>query len=81
MKKHVKIYMEYFGYGEQDIPFCEVCESVAVDPHHIVFKSQGGTDGIENLIGLCRRCHDITHGKIPGKELTREELFDIVSRR
>jgi 5-methylcytosine-specific restriction endonuclease McrA len=30
----------------------------AVDLHHIVFKSRGGTDDVENLIPLCRICHD-----------------------
>lgn len=76
--------MEYFGYGEQDVPFCETCGSVAVDVHHIDLKGMGGdpdADNIENLIGLCRHCHDIAHGKVAGKELTRETLFEIIARR
>lgn len=31
-------------------------------PHHIVFKSQGGSDTMENLITLCRHCHGKKHG-------------------
>ena len=81
MKKHVKIYMEYFGYAEDDIPFCEVDGKVAVDVHHIIFKSQGGKDEIENLIGLCRKCHDTAHGEVAGADLTEDELFEIVDRR
>ncbi len=88
MKQHKKVYMEYFGYGEQDIVFCEVCGSVAGDIHHIIFRSQGGSDDIENLIALCTGstadkdcCHDISHGKVAGKELTRETLFEIVEKR
>ncbi len=32
------------------------------DPHHIIFKSQGGDDTKENLILLCRFCHGRYHG-------------------
>lgn len=31
-------------------------------PHHIKFKSQGGSDTLENLVLLCRRCHSRRHG-------------------
>ena len=63
MKKHVKNYMRHYGYGEQDIILCEKCGQVAVDIHHKKLKSQGGTDDMDNLIALCRRCHNIEHGK------------------
>ena len=84
MKPHVKIYTDYFGYGEQDLVFCEVCGVTPCQIHHIIFKGMGGNpeaDCIENLIALCLHCHDIAHGKVKGKELTREELFEIVERR
>lgn len=29
--------------------------------HHIIFKSDGGPDTKENLIALCKRCHDDLH--------------------
>jgi 5-methylcytosine-specific restriction endonuclease McrA len=64
MKRHVKNYLKAHGYGEQDIIPCEKCGAVAVDIHHKKFKSQGGTDDVENLIALCRKCHDRAHGKI-----------------
>ena len=32
-----------------------------LDPHHVVYKSQGGADTLDNLITLCRRCHDSVH--------------------
>lgn len=32
------------------------------DPHHIQTKRQGGEDRIENLIGLCRDCHNEVQG-------------------
>lgn len=76
MKKHIRIYLNYFGYGEQDIIPCEVCGQQAVDIHHIKLKSRGGKDNIENLIGLCRYDHDRAHLKTK-PYLTEEELFKI----
>lgn len=42
---------------------CEICGSRAVDIHHIDARGMGGDptarkDTIENLMGLCRRCHN-----------------------
>jgi len=42
------------------------CHKIRQDPHHIIFKSQGGDDTPENLINLCRNCHDKAHGKVNG---------------
>ncbi len=65
MKRHVKIYLDHHGYGIEDIILCEKrgpnCENVAVDIHHKLKKSLGGTDDIENLEAVCRNCHDIEH--------------------
>lgn len=62
MQKHTKIYFEYFDYGETDFVPCEACGREAVDVHHIQGRGKG-KDVIENLIGLCRRCHDLAHGE------------------
>lgn len=71
-----EIYRRHFGYDRGEYIPCEVCESPAVDIHHIIFRGQGGKDEIENLIGLCRSCHDKAHFK---KEpyLQAEELQEI----
>jgi len=61
MTRHVRIYMDYFGYGEQDIILCEVCGQRAVDIHHIEGRGKG-KDVISNLIALCRKCHNSAHG-------------------
>ena len=66
MKKHIKIYLDHHGYGLEDIIPCEKCRAVAVDIHHIELKGMGGDpskDRIDNLIALCRLCHDKEHGK------------------
>ncbi len=40
-----------------------VCRSRNVTPHHIQFRSQGGSDDRTNLVSLCERCHlDLVHG-------------------
>lgn len=60
LKKHTKIYLEYFGYTEADWIGCEVCGLSAVDIHHIKARGMGGNkkaDTIENLQALCRECH------------------------
>lgn len=61
MKPHVKAYYDHFDLGEQDIVLCEYCSRKAVDCHHLVFRSQGGGNSINNLVALCRECHNRAH--------------------
>lgn len=44
---------------------CRVCGVVnaSFNLHHIMYRSQGGPHTRENLITLCRRCHDTVHSK------------------
>lgn len=37
---------------------CEYCGKKAIDPHHIIYRSKGGDNKADNLIALCRDCHD-----------------------
>lgn len=54
---------------------CELCHRImGLQEHHIVKRSQCGTDRIENRILLCWYCHHSTkgiHGR-DGKELDRQ---------
>jgi predicted restriction endonuclease len=64
MKKHTKIYLDYFGYGIEDFIPCESCGAKAVDIHHIEARGMGGNkeaDNIVNLMALCRK-HHIEYG-------------------
>jgi len=62
MKNHVKVYMDYYGFGMDDVILCEGCGTKrAQDVHHLVTRSHGGKDEIENLIGVCRDCHSKAH--------------------
>ena len=62
-KEYRIIFMNHHDYTEDDWVACKQCGGTAVDIHHRQFKSQQGTDDIENLIPLCRPCHDKIHGK------------------
>lgn len=63
MLPHVKNYFNHFGYGIDDVILCEVCGSKSVDLHHIERRMKGvkRLDDVENIIALCRNCHDKAH--------------------
>ena len=55
---------------------CQKCgkNQVKLHVHHIVFKSNGGTDASNNLITLCEVCHDKIHRhQTPEKESLKLE--------
>ena len=67
---YIQKFRKHYNIGEQDIIKCGMCGGIAVDIHHIKYRSQGGTDDIDNLIALCRRHHELAHAK----KITTEEL-------
>ena len=75
MKRHIKNYLKEHGYSMQDVILCERCGFIAVDIHHIIYKSQGGSDEVENLIALCRDCHEMSHSG----EISKQELSNLRS--
>lgn len=55
---------------------CEICKLRVVDVHHISPRQMGGSktkDYIENLIGLCRACHELAENE----SLTENYLYKI----
>jgi hypothetical protein len=44
--------------GRCENPLCR--KAGALDAHHVVKASAGGEDTAENIVLLCRRCHDAT---------------------
>ena len=65
-------YQKGFNYGyssrrgavlHRDNYTCQCCgkKNCRLEVHHIVFRSNGGTDNEENLITLCKECHDGVH--------------------
>lgn len=62
MQKYIKTYLNYFDFKVQSDVICEICDRQAVDIHHI--KGRGkGMDVIENLIAVCRGCHNDCHNE------------------
>ena len=69
-------YQKGFDYGwssrreailNRDSYTCQICgkKHTRLEVHHIIFRSQGGTDDENNLITLCEDCHSGAHdGKI-----------------
>lgn len=65
--------MEHYDYCEQDIIVSEISGAEAQDVHHIIPRSEGGSDDVENLIALTRTEHIKAHSG----EYTREQLQEI----
>lgn len=53
------------GVLNRDDNICQCCKGESGDSslevHHIVYRSQGGTDDPSNLITLCKTCHKAVH--------------------
>mgnify|MGYP003109503976 CR=1 FL=1 len=84
MKKHTKIYMEYFDYVLDDFIPCEVCKTRAVDIHHIEPRGMGGSkskDFIANLVALCRTCHQCAEYSKAFNEQTKKIHLKNVEHR
>ena len=63
--KGKKLHALYRECYERDNGLCKCGKWVepGTIPHHIIFRSQGGGDVLDNLILLCLKCHNKEHGK------------------
>lgn len=84
--KNKWLYQKGINYGfantkayvlNRDNYTCQYCKGKTKDSrlhvHHIIFRSNGGSDEHENLITLCKTCHDRLHNgeiklKLNGKK-------------
>lgn len=67
--------MAHFDFGIEDFIPCEVCSRRAVDIHHIEARGMGGSnekDHIENLMAVCRECHNKYGDKVDYKSMLKE---------
>jgi 5-methylcytosine-specific restriction endonuclease McrA len=75
MKSHIKTYLNYFDLGEQDVCRCEGCmresriDAGNTDIHHIWGRLGKDANKINNLMLLCRRCHEKAHSTLSKGEL------------
>lgn len=87
MQKHIKNYLKAFGHtpGDGDFVKCELCGCQAVDIHHVEprskfgSKNKGAQDAIENLIALCRICHEFAHG--PNSRRFKRKIKEVIAYR
>ena len=62
MQVHQRIYKQYFSLAMDEPVQCEGCGRFnACDVHHLLPRSLGGGNDIENLCAVCRKCHDWAH--------------------
>jgi 5-methylcytosine-specific restriction endonuclease McrA len=64
-RKGRKLIELYQAVYERDQGRCVNCSrhvEPGTIPHHILFKSQGGGDEMDNLQTLCQICHGRAHG-------------------
>ena len=76
LQKYKWAYQKGVNYGfanarahalDRDNYMCQCCgkKHIRLEVHHIIFRSQGGSDELANLITLCEKCHSGVHdGKI-----------------
>jgi 5-methylcytosine-specific restriction endonuclease McrA len=83
MQRHIRNYLASIDADESTRIRCEVCNDLAVDIHHIIPRSKFGSkrkeeqDAPDNLIALCRTCHENAHKNL----LTKDELFAISRKK
>jgi len=83
MKKHTKIYMDFFGYGEQDFIPSELSEQRANDVNHISCRGMGGSkkkDYIENLMALTRDEHNKYGDNKQYTDFLKEKHFEFIKK-
>lgn len=65
---------------------CESCEMPepfqaksgnALDVHHLLWLSDGGSDHPEHVAAICPNCHARIHGGVDGKELNQQLIAKI----
>lgn len=76
LQKYKWAYQKGVNYGfanarahalDRDNYTCQCCgkKHTRLEVHHIIFRSQGGSDELDNLLTLCEKCHKALHdGKI-----------------
>ena len=59
--------VRYFVFARDNYT-CQVCKkkNKVLNTHHIVYKTEGGTDRADNLITVCTDCHTSENHKIGG---------------
>ena len=82
MQRHTKIYLQAAGIKPGEYITCEWCGCPATDIHHIQRRGMGGSktaDRPENLMALCRSCHERMGDKVEYKDSLRDRHQEVMS--
>lgn len=60
--------------------YCLMCKNKIEHFHHIIPRSRGGSDTIENQAGLCTKCHDKAHKQPNFKERLAEKKSGLMKK-
>jgi 5-methylcytosine-specific restriction endonuclease McrA len=86
MVNHKKVYIDFFKYTSADFVPCTMCLKEATDIHHIDPRMMGGVkdnrlDTIENLVALCRKCHNKAEDDDEFNEIVRRKHLKRIKLR
>ena len=86
MKRHTKIYMDFFGYDKSDFIPSELSGKPAQAVHHIKCRGMGGDpkgnkDDIRNLMALTAEEHDKYGDKQQHTEFLQKKHLDFMRRK
>lgn len=57
---------------------CRYCGNRnGLHPHHVIYRSHGGSDNMNNLLTLCWKCHRAIHDGFLGLTVLEVLLFDL----
>ena len=59
-QRQSQVYIRYKGKC-QKCGYDDTVDGMPFDIHHILHRSKGGSDDLDNLILVCRRCHNTEH--------------------
>lgn len=74
---------EVFKRFHESPPDCLSCGWVRVQAHHVLPRSAGGDDCMDNLVGLCIGCHNALHGtpyRSYGRRIDASFVQDAIGR-
>lgn len=78
MIKYKRVYIEHYGYYEGEYIDCEICLAPSIDIHHLEGRGPE-CDVIENLIAVCRGCHNKCHDSKEFNQEAKEIHLDNLS--
>jgi putative transposon-encoded protein len=69
-----------FDVLNRDYYHCKKCDGYGDNVHHIIPRSKGGSDEMNNLMTLCKKCHMKIHGMSTYKIISDTQVECVVKR-